>query len=202
MKKYTQDAKSKQPLDDLLVSRLFARLAAKYGQKWSSLYPTTPALQIAKSEWAKELSCVSDSLIGYGLDKCLEKHPSWPPTIGEFKALCRINPSDLGLPDEGLAWSEVCREGGKYSHGVVLAARNDSRCDVFNWRLLPVEKGLRLFTPIYQIYIDRVMNGEVFDLPIMLEDKAGKAVTPEEQKKAAKPFLFEIKSMLKKGATL
>lgn len=137
--------------------------------------------------------------IKQGLDQCVSQYPDWPPTIGQFMRLCEVDAADYGLPDASDAWSQICIEGQRYSHGVVLAVRSDPRCDVFNWRLLPMEKGLKKFAPIYREYVNRAIGGEVFDLPIQIEDKRREALTPEEKKKAAATYFPEIKKALAGG---
>ena len=179
-------------------------MALMYGHKFMSLYGDVDVKIEAEREWGRNLSDFSLDDIKRGLDKCVDEHPSWPPTIGEFKALCRLNPTELGLPTTTQAWSEIANgrrdfstQQVEYSHGIILAVRNDIRCDVYNWRLLSAEKSLKLFTPIYNEYVKRAQAGEVFELPIMIENKKDRPVTREECKVYADKHMDELKEALR-----
>ena len=40
--------------------------------------------------WADELGAMSLQQIKYALDIVVDNFPEWPPTIGEFKKLCKL----------------------------------------------------------------------------------------------------------------
>lgn len=168
-----------------------------YGQRWTSQFTDDIGLRLAQEQWSKMLSGFSMDQIKAGLDRCVDDHPKWPPTIGEFKQLCKTNPADFGLPSVSDAWSQLCIEGQQLSHGVVLAARNDPRCDVYNWRMLPMDKGVKAFEPIYLEYVGRCVAGEQFSLPVMLEDKQGRPVTWSERKEHASKYLSKLSEALR-----
>jgi hypothetical protein len=172
-------------------------MIGKYGFLWTSLYSDDLIAKLAKQEWSKELGSLSYSAIKFGLDKCLTEFPKYPPTAGQFKQLCEPNLTELGLPTVEDAWAQICKEGARYSHGVILAARNDAQCDVFNWKLLPLQKGLQLFKPIYSRYIERLLDGEQFDLPAMIENKLDKPATWAERKQFAEDHLSALKALVK-----
>lgn len=185
------------PLADRALNRFFAVMQSMYDQKWTSRFTDEVGLRLAQEQWAKMLSEFSMDDIKRGLDRCIIEYPSWPPTIGEFRLLCQIDPTEAGLPSASDAWTQICVDGQKYSHGIVLAARNDPRCDVFNWRLKSMEKGLKHFEPIYREYLNRAMSGEEFPLPVMIENKKDRPVTWGERQEHAKPFLNELHKALK-----
>ena len=172
-----------------------------YGRAWTSQFTDDLSLQLAKEQWAKHLGEFDMGQIKYALDRVVDHHPKWPPTIGEFKLLCRPDPKEHGLPSASDAWLEICRAdattGGKYSHGIVLAARNDPRCDAYQWRLFPFDAGLKKFEDIYSQYVSRAMAGEVFDLPDMLEHKPAKPMSREERVSTASRYLQGLKSALR-----
>ena len=194
------------PQPEKITSRLFARMALMYGHKFMSLYGDIDVKVEAEREWGRNLSDFTLDDIKRGLDKCVDEYPSWPPTIGEFRQLCKINESDLGLPSAESAWAEISIDSGYHeigelpkqcTHGIILAARSDTRCDVYNWKLLPIDKGLKLFKPIYREYVKAVIAGEVFELPVMLENKKDRPVTFEECKEHASGHLDAMKDALK-----
>ena len=39
--------------------------------------------------WRTGLEGFSGEQIGAGLKRCLDAHPDWPPTLGQFRQLCR-----------------------------------------------------------------------------------------------------------------
>ena len=164
-----------------IIFWVFTKLSLKYGQKWTSILTDDPEIRDAFArEWAEELSGLSHELIKYGVSRCSMAYPDWPPTVGQFRNICKPDPASLGIPSTDAAWFEICSENIHYSHGVVLAARNDPRCDIFNWRLLSREKGKALFALIYEEYINRALQGEEFKIPTMVEDKVGRPVTKTE----------------------
>lgn len=57
--------------------------------------------------------------------KCIRRHPTWPPTIPEFVALCDVDAEELGLPSDELAWLEAQKKANgyeKYSHQAIHEA--------------------------------------------------------------------------------
>lgn len=71
------------------VDRLFQRLAAAYGsEKFVSLFRNQEMADV-KALWAAELSGLSADELRHGLEAMRAKHPSWPPSLYEFFALCR-----------------------------------------------------------------------------------------------------------------
>lgn len=185
------------PQPDKVTSRLFAKFGLMYGHKWVSIYPDSDVLIEAEREWGRALAGLSLDDIKRALDRCIDLHPAWPPTVGEFKQLCAPDYADIGVPSQDQAWAQICREDSAYSHGVVLAARNDPRCDAYNWRLLPGDQGLKKFEPIYREYVRRVVDGEVFELPVMIENRVGKPATWAERKAHAANHLQSIRGALK-----
>lgn len=189
------------PVAEKAVNRFFAVMSGIYGRAWTSQFADDLSLQLAKEQWAKHLGEFDMGQIKSALDRVVDHHPKWPPTIGEFKILCRPDPAEHGLPSVIDAWSEICRAdaatGGKYSHGIVLAARNDPRCDAYNWRMLPLDQGQRRFEPIYLEYVSRAMAGEQFEVPDMIEHKPAKPMNREDRVATASRYLGDLKSALR-----
>ena len=66
------------------TAALFAKLAARYGHRWSSCYPNDLA-KIAMVEWGSGLSGLSGEQIRHGLDSWKS---DWPPSLPEFRRAC------------------------------------------------------------------------------------------------------------------
>ena len=60
-------------------------MAEMYGHKWESAHGPNDA----GNTWAIGLSEYKPEHIGRGLRACLERTDPWPPTLPEFRALCR-----------------------------------------------------------------------------------------------------------------
>ena len=71
------------------MERLFLRLTTIYGEpKMASFFGDCPQADVIDS-WRTGLEGFSGEQIGAGLKRMLDVHPEWPPTLGEFRALCR-----------------------------------------------------------------------------------------------------------------
>ncbi len=86
-----------------VTTRLFARMALMYGHKFVSLYGDADVQVEAEKEWGRHLSGYSLEEIKHGLDQCVDLHPSWPPTIGEFKTLCKVGSTNWATEEPVLA---------------------------------------------------------------------------------------------------
>ena len=62
----------------------------KYSHKWASQFPDEAFTDEAKKIWAQDLSGLTNDQIKLGLDTMIDEYPSWPPTVGEFKAICKV----------------------------------------------------------------------------------------------------------------
>lgn len=70
------------------MRRLFARLHASYGSKMSAMWGDCPQADIIDA-WRHGLKGVPAERIARALELMLTDHPEWPPTLGQFLALCR-----------------------------------------------------------------------------------------------------------------
>lgn len=70
-------------LPDKYTDRIFMRLAAIYGHKFTSMYPTEEAIAVAKAEWAEGLAGLSDFQLNQGFQRC-RMLSDWNPNIPEF----------------------------------------------------------------------------------------------------------------------
>lgn len=69
------------------MRRLWRRMADVYGQRWASGYGdvTGPAFET----WGRALADVAPEQVGRGIAACLDRPDPWPPSLPEFRALCR-----------------------------------------------------------------------------------------------------------------
>ena len=70
------------------IQRLFSRMAASYGNKVSAMWGDCPQADIIDA-WRTGLQGFSGDQIGAGLQRMLDAYPEWPPTLGQFRALCK-----------------------------------------------------------------------------------------------------------------
>ena len=54
-----------------------------YGHKWSSGFGETD-----DGTWLRGLRDMTPTQLGQGLQACLEREDTWPPTLPEFRGLC------------------------------------------------------------------------------------------------------------------
>ena len=93
--KPSEDLPKKTEPASNVITRLFAVLAAQYGHAWVSLIQVEETENLMRHEWSRGLAGISPDEIGKALKQLPSLHPKWPPTIGEFQALCNIGKSDL-----------------------------------------------------------------------------------------------------------
>ena len=78
------------PLPRALIERLFARMAAMYGNKFADMWGCVEPDTI-KETWATDLAGFSNDELARGLIACRSR--DWPPTLPEFRKLCRPVPA-------------------------------------------------------------------------------------------------------------
>lgn len=76
---------------DQWAGLLWVRFKDLYGQKWVSLFQGDEAIESWRVTWASGLHADADQ-IKFALSRIGTEHPEWPPTFGQFKALCDAMP--------------------------------------------------------------------------------------------------------------
>ncbi len=66
------------------IQLLWERMAKIYGHKWVSSFGATD-----DGTWLLGLRDVAPEQIGVGLECCRTRMDAWPPTLPEFRALCK-----------------------------------------------------------------------------------------------------------------
>lgn len=74
-----------------------------YGHRWTGHYGRAlneaSELTLAARQWAHDLAPFTSTQIGAALKATELEHPDWPPTVPQFKAMCRRFPAVGGAPD-------------------------------------------------------------------------------------------------------
>ena len=85
----SQDSPKETGLDDRILTRIFAVLAAQYGSRWSSLIQTEEAENVMRKVWGDSLRGIDMQTIKKALDDLPRHFPNWAPTVGQFLDLCK-----------------------------------------------------------------------------------------------------------------
>jgi hypothetical protein len=124
-------------LNEKLINRVFAVMLVKYTYKWTGSFPdlgekeSVLFIDDAKKIWSNELSGLSPLQIKQGLDTSTDAYPEWPPTVGQFKALCKVGEESrkidqLALADrsnEAITKDERVAMMGKYASQLARACK-------------------------------------------------------------------------------
>jgi hypothetical protein len=117
----TESSTSTNALPETWVERLFQRMLLDYGKKFSDQWggADTDALI---AHWSRELSGYSGAELKRGLDALSTR--DWPPTLPEFKKLCRAPFDSLVAYYEAVAGVQARNGGefGKWSHPAIYWA--------------------------------------------------------------------------------
>lgn len=150
-----------------VVNDLFRRLRGIF-PAWRQAWPSTEALDAAKSEWIKEFAdegIRTLEQIEFGIQKCRKLKKPFAPSVGEFIAMCVPSPEDFGMPAPADAWVEALM--GTYSHEAVKIAAEAT--GLFDLRGAKQEdKGLRArFDRNYQVILRRAQANQPLDGKIL-----------------------------------
>ena len=73
-----------QPQPDRLMDRLWTRMTRIYGHRWTSSFGDGD-----DGTWAMGLHDILPTEIAHGLSACVTRDHDWPPSLPEFRHLCR-----------------------------------------------------------------------------------------------------------------
>jgi hypothetical protein len=73
------------------IDRLYGRFASMYMHKWSSHFTSPAVIADWKKAWSSALIAegVTPRLALEGVERCRAEYPTWPPSEGQFIALCK-----------------------------------------------------------------------------------------------------------------
>lgn len=166
--------------------------------------------------WASGLAGFNGQAIANGLRSCVANGGDWPPALPAFRKMCTTPPADLQVPDAKRALAIAFR--GKAHTGMGTALEKQWLHPIVYWAVREsIERGLiiwadmqqasakqaiKVWEPIYQSFLARMAQGEVFEFPEMetIEDQSAKPLTPQEKAVAEEnrqANLKEIRKLLK-----
>lgn len=124
---------------------------------------------MAKQLWLHSLSDLPTARLRAGVRRAIKSAP-YLPSLQSLRAHCEPSPTELGVPDVNVAYVEACRapspkSAHDWSHPIVYHAGRAT-----DWHFLastPENRALPLFRRHYEILLERLLNGESLDLPII-----------------------------------
>jgi hypothetical protein len=193
-------------------------MAIIYERKWSNRFSHndgTPNVKVTKF-WA--LTLAKAGVTSQGLRRCLnktiEKHPTFAPTLPEVIQMCQPSEEDLGLPSFEEAYYEATIRRGRFfgpdgywkwaqqTHLAVYHALKNIK-DKFRFDHLPSEQARKVFKEAWQKVVNRLIAGDKLEpVPSVIEDQSQasqeqKPCSPEEARK----WINKCFVILKHGAT-
>lgn len=73
-----------------IIASLFLLMAECYGGRWTSQYQMDEESTVRSlKSWSNILSGLTNKQISQAASAMVDRYPSYPPTVGEFKALAR-----------------------------------------------------------------------------------------------------------------
>lgn len=94
-------------LPNAWIDRIFERLLAMYGRKFADMWACVEMAAL-KDTWAAALGDLKPEEISKGLGACLTR--DWPPTLPEFRGLCRqVQSYETAFTEAAMKWPN--REG-------------------------------------------------------------------------------------------
>lgn len=199
-----------EPLSDRVMTKIWVRMLAIYGHKWSShlgaAVDDKGELSESARTWQKGLVGVTVDNLKTAFDALILKNHEWPPSLPEFRKLClsgvKANAPSL---DEivSMLISVSTRQGSlarRYRHpmalAVSLACRRDG-VDMFAIRSAKLVDAKRMVKPVYELLLE---SGWA-DWPEGAHDepeKDQKALGHDKpvSKSAGRSFFSEIKGRL------
>lgn len=167
-----------------------------YGHRWLSSYG-----EADDGTWLAGLQGVTPEQLAIGVQHCVQRGESWPPSMPEFRSRCRPLPQDLGIVNEIEAYREAVKGAGAitqhpWSHPVVYhAAKHVGFWSLLHW---PESKTFPRFRDAYFAAVEQFMQGEAMPLPARTSVKQ---ITRQPDPEKAKAALAKIKAMLGKGGS-
>lgn len=122
---------STSALPESWVEKLFHRMLLSYGKKFADQWAAADMDELI-AHWAHELGGYSGAEIKRGID-AMESH-TFPPTLPEFKKMCRAPLNDMATYYEAIAGLEARGKGemGAWSHPAVYWAASFLRVDLMS----------------------------------------------------------------------
>jgi hypothetical protein len=109
------------PLPESWVEQLFQKMLLDYGKKFTDMWGSAD-MDVMITHWSRELGAFSDSELQRGW-QAMERM-TWPPSLPEFKALCRppIDPMVAFHEAQAGMLARVAGRMGEWSHPAIFWA--------------------------------------------------------------------------------
>jgi len=160
----TEDEKTAQIINALFEKIIRIKPAFKQG------WPTETEFQMAKREWVnafRRANITSLERVKRGIERLTDSEKSFIPSPGEFLALCRLEPGDVGAPPIEQAYKEAIKNAypdgleKRWSHPCVRHAFQQS--GAFEMRTEPKSKTQPLFEKNYLDSLDDYAEGKILE---------------------------------------
>lgn len=166
-------------MPDAWIEKLFNRMEDRYGDLWSNRYGAFPRSRVMRT-WAEDLADLSRDELALGATAC--KSAKFPPTLPEFRLLCRP-PIDFEAAFIEAVQQMSARETGKdrWSNPAIFwAAVTIGSFDLRNGSWATIEKRWR---KVFQAELDK---GEWQPVPVRAVALPAPAPTAKEREAAAR----------------
>ncbi len=178
------------------INQMFTEFQLAYHNQFHKAFSDDQKIIMAKQLWVKTLCDFSPERVLSGTRRAI-KESEYLPTLHTIRKFCDPKPEDLGLPDAYNAYIEACRAATPkinqtWSHPAVYLAGKAS--DWFFLANHTEAKAFPVFKRNYEIYCQRVTNGEQLDMPVMkaIPENISKPLTNEERKERLKILREEL----------
>lgn len=170
------------------MGKLWLYFTEAYGDKFTGKYGNKPS-----KTWNDGLADIPGQWIKHALGKLQDKFPTWPPTLWEFKALCKPTPEDLGLPTTTAAYIAACSKKWKDHHPIVWVTAQDVMSVLISDEPERVKR--RAWEDAYRERVAQAMKGRVFQLPQPKTDQKQLTRTPLSNEKK-RELMQEVRATL------
>ena len=177
-------------LPEAWVERLFLRLSAMYGKRFSDMWSGVD-LQGVKSVWAIDLGGFTGDEIAAGVEACKSKE--WPPTLPEFIKLCRPDRSEEAFR-RAINIVSVVGETRDYDSDNVLYW-SIQRFGAYELRQTTWDRAKQSWKEIYSKCVDENRRGMLPVIPPLrdaLPPPGGTRISPQEADAILKKAGFSI----------
>ncbi len=179
MNQLTISSISTIPLPESWVEKMFHKMLLDYGKKFTDQWGGADSGEL-KAHWAREMASYTGPEIKRGL-AAMESR-DWPPTLPEFKKMCRAPLNPLTAYHEALAGLEARGKGeaGTWSHPAIYWSASLMRADLQAQTYAQVKDR---WTALLQAQFER---GEWAEIPAARVLLATPDVSPAAKAHAAK----------------
>jgi len=147
-------------LAENVVTRVWERMTAIYGHKWTAhigaASTSSGDLTEAARTWQKGLAGVTTTQLGRGFSALIALGNDWPPSLPEFRALCLQAGSAVPSLDETVRILANARSADgslvdRYRHPLCLAIA--SGIDMSELRCASTSKAMAIVGPVYKRFL-------------------------------------------------